>query len=116
MEVQLHVSGGDVVAEIADLEEWFREERGLTGAVRPIWSSIDEGQLGGAIDLLAVAIGSGGAATVLAQSLFAWLGTRRPSVEVTVKVKSRTASVKASGLDADALARLLRQLLDDTDG
>lgn len=116
MEVWIRVSGGDEIDEITDLWDWLRGERGLAGPVRAVRSSPGTGELGGALDLLAVAVGSGGAGTVLAQSLIAWLRTRRASVVVTVATKERTVTVKASDLDADAVAPLLRQVLGDGDG
>jgi hypothetical protein len=41
--------------------------------------------MGGALDVLVVALGSGGAGAVLAQTLVAWLSGRRADVTVTVR-------------------------------
>ncbi|GAB3914681.1 hypothetical protein GCM10029964_126580 [Kibdelosporangium lantanae] len=43
--------------------------------------------MGGALDALSIAVGSGGVATVLVRSLFAWMGTRRRSSTLHLTVK-----------------------------
>jgi hypothetical protein len=120
MEAQIRVSGGDEIEEIAGLWEWLRGERGLAGAVQAVRRPPGPEEMGGAFDMLAVAVGSGGAATVLARALITWLQTRRPNVSVTVTTTARTVTIQASDLDADAAKNavlpLLRQALGDGDG
>jgi hypothetical protein len=116
MEADLRVSGGDQAKEVADLWEWMRAERGLAGMVRPVWSPPREGQLGGVVDVLAVALGSGGAMTALAGSLTAWLKTRRPDVTVTITTAKGSASVGVHNATTDQVLPLLQQAfgaLDD---
>jgi hypothetical protein len=122
VEVQIRVSGGDDIKEVTALYEWLRRERGLAGAVRAVQSLPGNTELGGAISAVAVAVGAGGAGTVLARSLVAWIWTRRPSVKVTVSTKvdasarTRSVTVDARDLDADKVLPLLRQVLSDDDG
>jgi len=64
-------------------------------------------ELGGALDLLAVALGSGGAGVTLAKSLVIWLRTRRPDVTVTVTTPSGTVTLKAKQVrDGDVMPLL----------
>jgi len=116
MEADLRVSGGDDAEEVADLWEWMRVERDLAGMVRPIWRPPGEGELGGVFDVLAVALGSGGAVAALAGSLTAWLKTRRPEVTVTITTAKGSASVGVSNATVDQVLPLLQHTfgaLDD---
>jgi hypothetical protein len=107
-------SGIDEVGELADLLEWLRGERGLAGAVREVQTAPGPGELGGAVEVLIVALGSGGVAGTFVTSLFGWLRTRRPSLRVSITEKSRSMTVSATR-DKD-LAPLLREFLGADDG
>lgn len=100
VEAEIRVSEGqgiDEVGELAALLEWLRGERGLAGAVREVRRPPGPGELSGAVvEALAVGLGAGGAAGTFASSLFGWLRTRRPSLEVTVTEGSRSIALKAS--------------------
>lgn len=116
MEADVRVSGGDGAEELADLWAWMRVERDLAGMVRPVRRPISEGELGGVIDVLAVALGSGGAVTALASSLTAWLKTRRHDVTVTITTAEGSASVGVRNATTDQVLPLLQQAfgaLDD---
>ena len=121
MEAEIRVSGGqginvDEVGELAALLEWLRGERGLAGVIREVRLPPGPGELGGAVEVLAVALGTGGAAGTLARSLFGWLRTRRPSLKVTVTKGTRSLTVEASEVrDGDVLS-LLREILGAGDG
>jgi hypothetical protein len=120
VEAEIRVSQGDgqgdEVAELTALHEWLRRERGLAGAVRAVRRPPGPAELGGAIELVAVALGAGGAAGTLARSLAAWLQSRRPGVKVTVTTSSGSVSVEARQVrDADVLP-LLREVLNARDG
>lgn len=121
MEAEIRVSGGqgidvDEVGELAALLEWLRGERGLAGAIREVRLPPGPGELGGAVEVLAVALGAGGAAGTLARSLFGWLRTRRPSLTVTVTKGARSITIEACDVrDGDVLA-LLREILEARDG
>jgi hypothetical protein len=113
VDAEIEVSGGDTVSEVTDLREWLRGERGLAGLVRAVPAEPREGEMGGVTDVLAVALGSGGAGAVLARSLMAWLQTRRASIAVTVKTKTGTITVDAHNVgSSDALDALLQVLRD----
>ena len=61
MEAQIRISGGDEVVELPALQKWLSGERSLAGRVRAVRRPPREGELGGAFDMLAVALESGSA-------------------------------------------------------
>lgn len=115
MEAQLRISGGERIEEIASLREWLRDEPELRGLIQQVNTPIGPTELsGGVVGLLTVALGSGGVAAALSQSLSIWLRTRRPSVTLTVSVNKRSATLEAHHIDkqqADETLKLLRELL-----
>jgi len=115
MDTQIRVSGGDQVAEIASLWDWLRGERDLAGRVRGLQRPPGEEELGGAVDVLAVALGSGGAGAMLARSLTAWLQSRRSDVAITVTTSNGTVKVDARNLDSDEVLPMLQQVLSNGD-
>jgi hypothetical protein len=118
VEAEIRVSEGQGidVDEVAALLGWLRGEPGLAGAIREVRTPPRPGELGGAVEALVVALGPGGAAGVLAGSLFGWLRTRRPSLKVTVAMGSRSITVEASEVrDGDVLS-VLREALGAGDG
>jgi len=115
MEAEIRVSGGDDVAEITGLFQWLRGERALAGTVRSVQRAPGEGELGGAFDMLAVALGSGGTGAALARSLTVWLRTRRPDVVITVTSPSGKVKLDAHRVKDDSIQPLLEQMLRERD-
>lgn len=118
MQALVEVAGGNKVQDTVDLWNWLRAERGLAGAVEPIRTPPGEQELGGAVEVLAVALGSGGTGVVLARSMMTWLRTRRATVSITVKTKMGTVKVDTTNVNREDVAGLLREVLDagrDTD-
>jgi Effector Associated Constant Component 1 len=73
---------GDVLRSLLD---WLRHEDALRGRVRAAQTPVRPGEMGGVLDVLEVALGSGGAGAVLATSVSAWLSQpRRADVTLTV--------------------------------
>ncbi|MFJ4624639.1 hypothetical protein [Streptomyces sp. NPDC088812] len=99
------------------LAEWLRHERGLQGCVRLTAAAPAESELGAALELLTVSLGSGGVATVLAGSLAAWLQSRRTptTVRITITRADRTLELETGDI-AEAEALIRRFLDEDTDG
>lgn len=111
MQADIHISARDSVSEYADLLEWLRGERALTGVVSATYRPPGEGELGGALDVLAVALGSGGTAVALANSLTAWLQTRRSDVSITVTTDAGSVKIDASRLRDTEATPMLREVL-----
>lgn len=113
MDVQIRIVGGDEVTEITDLWAWLRGERDLVGKVRAAGRAPGATELGGATDVLIVALGSGGTGAVLAQSLTTWLRTRRSDVEVSVTTGDTTVTVNAGNIGRDDVLPILGRVLGD---
>ena len=70
--LRLQVSAGpDVETEthLVALRDWLAAEEALRGRVELLARTPQPGQMGAALDVLAVALGSGGAGAVLARSV-----------------------------------------------
>lgn len=115
MEAEIRISQGDSVAEFSSLWQWLRGERALAGAVRAVPHEPAETELGGAFELLAVALGSGGAGATFARSLITWLQTRRPGVKITVTSQSGSVTLEASQVRDGDVMPLLHEVLGTRD-
>ncbi|MEV0792627.1 hypothetical protein [Kribbella sp. NPDC050459] len=92
MDAEIRVAGGrddDLVA----LQDWLNNEDELRGRVGIASGTIGETELGSLPDLLTVAFSAGGAGTVLASSLIAWLKTRQTSAKITVEAGGRSVTL-----------------------
>ncbi|MCW6003722.1 hypothetical protein K1W54_03890, partial [Micromonospora sp. CPCC 205371] len=106
-EVRLRVTGDTAVLE--DLQDWLRREPELRGRVRHPPAPVSAGEMGGLSDTLVVALGSGGAISVLLGSVQVWLQRRRDvSVEVCDGDGRRVALTAQRAADAGGLPRGLR--------
>lgn len=72
------------------------------------------GEMGSPHDVLVVALGAGGAGTVLTHSLFSWLSRRRSSVRITLETADGLkVTVDAQQItDVEALTRQVAALVD----
>ncbi|MFJ3309570.1 hypothetical protein ACIPSA_42370 [Streptomyces sp. NPDC086549] len=113
MDAVIGIRGGDEVGELAGLVGWLRAERELGGAVQVVRRDIAESELGSGFDVISVAVGSGGVGAALAQSLSAWLRTRRSDIKVTFTANGRTVEVDARRV-SDPMA-LITRVLDGDD-
>lgn len=77
--------------ELRDLRGWLVHEDELRGRVALIQESRAPGTLGGALEVLSVSLGSGGAISVLVAGIMSWLkqqrGRRRSGSTVTIKLR-----------------------------
>jgi hypothetical protein len=73
--ILISVPGGAAV--IQELAQWLEQYDGLAGRVAPAPTEPTPGRLGPGLDALAIAVGSGGALTVLAKGLVAWASSYR---------------------------------------
>jgi hypothetical protein len=112
MNAQIRIVG-DVGGELAALGEWLQGEDELRGRIRTVHSAIGETELGPVVELLTVALGTGGAGTVLASSLKTWLLTRRTTAKIIVKSAGRSVTLDIQ--NAGEVAPLLEQILKAAD-
>jgi hypothetical protein len=108
MEAKIWISGG-TGAELTALGEWLQGEEELRGRIRTVRGAIGATELGPVVELLTVALGTGGAGTVLASSLKTWLLTRRPTAKIIVESAGRSVTVDIQ--HADDVSPLLEQIL-----
>jgi len=108
MDAQIRVVGG-ADGDLTALGEWLQGEDELRGRIRAVHGAIGETELGSVVDLLTVALGAGGAGTVLASSLKTWLLTRRTTAKIIVKSGGRSVTLDIQ--TADEVAPLLEQIL-----
>ena len=71
-------------SELRALRSWLLDERPRPGRVELVFPPAERGAMGALSETLQVALGTGGAATVLAGSLGAWLQTRREGVRLVL--------------------------------
>jgi hypothetical protein len=92
---------------LRELGEWFRADDDLRGKTSYKEKLVEPGQMGGMIEAIVIAVGSGGAATTLIRQFFTWLGRRGEgyTAHLTLKDdKGREASLDVNGLkDSDAI-------------
>ncbi|GGM24133.1 hypothetical protein GCM10011608_06230 [Micromonospora sonchi] len=109
--VRIRVAAG---ADAAALLDWLRVEPELSGCIDRDAAPPTPGSLGTVTDVLVVAVGSGGVATVLASALVSWIRRRAGSAEVRVTLSDGSSiEIRATdvhGLDADGVAALVRQV------
>lgn len=108
MDAYIRVEGGSS-DEVAALGEWLQDENELRGRIRAVRSAIGETELGPVIELLTVALGAGGAGTVLASSLKTWLQTRRTTAKISVEAGGRSVTMDIQTLGD--VGPLLEQIL-----
>jgi hypothetical protein len=115
VEIRISVADGDL-AELESLDDWLRGEPELAGRVKAAGSPPTRGHLGALTEVLTVALGSGGAITVLAASLKGWLSLPRRS-DVTIKIdrkdgSSVTIAAKRVAAGQTDVESIIRQALD----
>lgn len=108
MQAEIRITGPASGAELADLGRWLSAQRGLVGRVSQVQGEIGEQELGGgAVELLSVALGSGGVVSVLSSAVSAWLGNRQRTIKITV---DGVSAEFPAGTRAEVLARYLEAL------
>lgn len=106
MNAEIRVVGEAGRAELVELGRWLAAQRGLVGRVVQVQGEAGEQELsGGAIELLSVAIGSGGVVSVLSSALSAWLGGRQQTIKITVDGRSAEFP---TGTKPEAVAQYLK--------
>lgn len=96
--------------DLVALYAWLRDDADLR--VHTEWTSepVSKTELGGTLELLTVALGSGGIGVALCHSLTAWLSTRKANVRIVVKTSDRLLAINAENVDD--LNSVITQALD----
>ncbi|WP_395293708.1 hypothetical protein ACF9IK_08925 [Kitasatospora hibisci] len=113
MDVQIVVTGAETAAEAESLADWLLGEPGLAG-VGLTGQPPADGELGSVLDTLTVALGAGGAISVLAASLRTWFAQPRRS-DVRLRIRrpgGESVEIDAKRVGAAELEIVLRRVLD----
>jgi hypothetical protein len=82
----------DPEAEVRSLHDWLRSEHDLHQSRVELTSPrIRDGEMGAGLEVVTVALGSGGAITVLANSLSVWLRNR--GTDLTFEISGPTGKI-----------------------
>jgi hypothetical protein len=116
VEIRISADGRDRVAYLESLSDWLRAEPELNGRVSVISAEPREGELGGIMDAVVVAAGSGGTLSILAASLKTWLSRPHGTDVRIVRVESDKSKVEieAHRLDRATADELIRKALGES--
>jgi hypothetical protein len=108
VELQISVVSEGGQEDLAALNQWLGLQRGLTGRVHLRQGTPGEQDLGGgAIELLTVALGSGGTMSLLAGALSAWLSTRRSPGTISISLPGSGQIEVPADVDEVKLKKLI---------
>lgn len=116
VELEIRLPAGGSAEEFTSLLQWLRSERDLQGRVSAKRQAPQQEELGGAFELISVAVGSGGIATACVTSLASWLSSRRTEQSVSVTVDGKSVEIVRNGtrpVEEAELLRLIKQTLDE---
>jgi hypothetical protein len=86
VEIRIRIVGAaDPQAEVRSLHDWLKTEQDLEPSkVTAISPPVQVGHMGAALDVVTVALGGGGAVSVLAGSLGVWLRNRGTDIRCEI--------------------------------
>jgi hypothetical protein len=115
VEIRISADGEGRTGYLESLSDWLRAESDLQGRVTLAYCAPRPGELGGPVDALVVAVGSGGTVTVLASALKSWLIRPRGADVRIVRMESGKTAVEidARRIDRDTADRLIRKALGE---
>ncbi|MGO4617113.1 hypothetical protein AB4305_21965 [Nocardia sp. 2YAB30] len=89
------------------LRDWLAQEPEFRGCVQARDAVVQPEHMGALEDVLIVALGGGGAATLLAKSISIWLQQRRSGISVRITAPDGTnIEVTGEGPAADEIAKV----------
>lgn len=113
MDVTVSVVGADESGDkLRSLRSWLVAEDELRGRVRFVTPPPQRGMLGSVVETLALSIGPGGAATVLASALITWIRRQKSNVKLKVSRPDGT-SVEIAAEHVSLTGDEVRQLTND---
>ncbi|MFD3976094.1 hypothetical protein [Streptomyces cyaneofuscatus] len=113
IEVQITITNASNRMQLESLDSWLRLDPAFRGRTK-LSGNPSDGDLGTAIELLAVAIGSGGVISVLATSLSSWFQQPKKS-DITLKVTGPSGSsveIEATRATVQEVTDLLKNALE----
>lgn len=114
VDVRVSIVSGNQSDELESLDDWLQAEPALSGKTRLSKPVPQQGDLGSLADALVVSVGAGGALSVLAGSLRAWLSQpRRANVRIRLRGEGgRTVEISAERIDAQNIETLVREAFE----
>jgi hypothetical protein len=115
MDVTVSVVGRDAGGEeLRSLFTWLAREEEFRGRVRLVEAAAEPGTLGGWPEAVVVALGQGGAVTVLASAVIAWIRHRTSEVTCTVTRPNGTSvqltATRIRSTDLAGVGELVKQV------
>jgi len=95
--------------DLYSLFDWLQRHDELRGRIRTLSRRPGPHEMGGAGEILSVALGSGGAGAVLAGSLATWLQTRRARISVELVATESGETVRKVEVDGGS-ATVVKEL------
>lgn len=117
-EVRIAVDSSNADRDARALWDWLSREDELRGRVGQRTKPVADGEMGGALDVLAVAVGSSGALTVLVKSLSTWLTHRGQDTKIRLTVTEEKLELEFDATrarDPEALLRAVQALISEAD-
>src|ERR1700730_12462995 len=114
VDIRVSVANSNQGDGLESLDYWLQAEPALSGKVKPSKPVPQKGELGSLTDALVVSVGSGGALSVLAASLHAWLSQPRRS-DVRIRLRGdngRMVEISADRISAQKFETMLREALE----
>ena len=114
MQARISLMGDTSSIDLESLDDWLQGEPELARQVKLSVPVPREGELGAVAEVLVAAVSSGGALSVLATSLHAWLSQpRRSDVRIRVEDENgHVVEIDAQRVDAKQAEDMLCQALD----
>jgi membrane-associated two-gene conflict system component 1 (EACC1) len=88
--------------DLYSLFDWLQRTDELRGRITTLSRQPGSHEMGGAMEILSVALGSGGAGAILASSLATWLQTRRARISVELVGSESGQTVRKLEVDASS--------------
>jgi hypothetical protein len=113
MEVWLSVAENGNVSDLESLHDWLQQDSAFSGRVSFRAPQPSPTELGTLVDVLTVAVGTGGAVSILASSIKAWLTLPRRS-DIRIRIHSQDGTevdFSADRVDGRHLESILSQAL-----
>jgi Effector Associated Constant Component 1 len=114
MDVRVSVVSSNRRDGLESLDDWLQAEPALSGKATPSRPVPQEGELGSLADALVVSVGSGGALSILAASLHAWLSQPRRS-DVRLRLRGdngRVVEMSADRVGARNFEAMIREAFE----